>query len=303
MGYIYKVTNLINGKVYIGLTQRTIQERWKEHINVAYNQNSKDSNSIFKKAIRKYGKENFQVEEIEWCDNLEQLKEKEVFWIKQYHSYAFDKDSNGYNSTRGGDYPYGIINQPVYQIDILTGKIIQSFNSIKEAEETTKAGDISAVLKRGYGEQPKDSGTTWVYQSEYSKYVPEQFYDKYNIICQLDLKGKFIKYWKGVNAPSFNLKISQGNISSCLSGNRKKAGEYQWCYYKDLPLHINKVYKDNRSYNKKKVKQYDLQNNFIKEWESATAAAKALGINNSKICAVCRGQRKTTGGFKWKYAD
>lgn len=49
------------------------------------------------------------------------------------------------------------------------------------------------------------------------------------------------------------------------------------------------------------VIQYDLNNNFIKEWDSITEAHEALGINRSKIGSVCRGIRKHTGGFIWKY--
>ena len=42
MGYVYKVTNLLNNKVYIGITTKTIEERWKCHIDTAYTKNSKD---------------------------------------------------------------------------------------------------------------------------------------------------------------------------------------------------------------------------------------------------------------------
>jgi len=51
---------------------------------------------------------------------------------------------------------------------------------------------------------------------------------------------------------------------------------------------------------KKPILQYDLQDNFIKEWASATDASKALKINSGHISTCCRGQRKTIGGFKWK---
>lgn len=51
-----------------------------------------------------------------------------------------------------------------------------------------------------------------------------------------------------------------------------------------------------------KIYQYDLDGNFIKEWESATVAARTLGYNSpSEITAVAQGRRKTTHGFVWKY--
>lgn len=95
MGYIYKITNKINSKIYIGQTSRTIQIRWHEHLkNSDY---LKDKYPLYK-AMKKYGIENFVIEELEKCsDSL--LDEREIYWIKQYNS--FDSD-NGYNCTNGG---------------------------------------------------------------------------------------------------------------------------------------------------------------------------------------------------------
>ena len=95
MGYIYKITNLINGKEYIGKTSLTIEERFKQHI--------KDSTRRdFEKrplydAMNKYGIENFIVEEIEQCNN-DLLNEREEYWIDYYGTFH-----NGYNATKGGD--------------------------------------------------------------------------------------------------------------------------------------------------------------------------------------------------------
>lgn len=53
----------------------------------------------------------------------------------------------------------------------------------------------------------------------------------------------------------------------------------------------------------KRVLQYDLEGNFIKEWESALEIKRQRKINNISISACCRGERKTAGGFIWKYKD
>ena len=92
MGYIYKVINNINGKIYIGKTTRTIKERWKEHLETMNYKRNK-----FYNALNKYKIDNFTIEEIEECDdNI--LNEREIYWINFYNSYK-----NGYNSTGGGD--------------------------------------------------------------------------------------------------------------------------------------------------------------------------------------------------------
>lgn len=49
------------------------------------------------------------------------------------------------------------------------------------------------------------------------------------------------------------------------------------------------------------VLQYDLDGNFIREWESAADASRELNITSGKICAVCKGIRKSTNGYKWRY--
>ena len=94
MGYIYKITNMLNNKVYIGQTVKTVQKRFTQH----KNNSNKDyfSQIVLYKAFNKYGFENFCCEEIEEVPN-HLLDEREKYWIEYYDSYF-----NGYNSTLGG---------------------------------------------------------------------------------------------------------------------------------------------------------------------------------------------------------
>lgn len=89
--YIYKITNKINGKVYIGQTIRPIKKRFNRHILDAVN-NILDTH--FARAIRKYGKENFQLDLIDTAKSQEELNKKEYYWIKYYNSVKC-----GYNET------------------------------------------------------------------------------------------------------------------------------------------------------------------------------------------------------------
>ena len=68
MPYIYKITNNINGKVYIGKTNYTIEKRWKEHCH-DYKKLSFQKRPLYR-AMAKYGPENFSIEEIENVINM-----------------------------------------------------------------------------------------------------------------------------------------------------------------------------------------------------------------------------------------
>ena len=89
--FIYKITNLKNNKVYIGQTIRPIEQRFRRHISDAINDNL---DTHFARAIRKYGPENFAIEQIDYANNDEELLQKEQYWIKYYNAYV-----NGYNET------------------------------------------------------------------------------------------------------------------------------------------------------------------------------------------------------------
>lgn len=95
MAYIYKITNSINGKIYIGKTLGTIEKRFKEHCQ-DYKKCRMEHRPLYS-AMNKYGVENFSVEEVEQCEDSE-AEEREIYWISRYGSYG-----NGYNATKGGD--------------------------------------------------------------------------------------------------------------------------------------------------------------------------------------------------------
>lgn len=91
--FIYKISNKINEKVYIGLTTNTIKERWRQHC-----QTAKSNSRPLYCAMRKYGIENFYIEEIDAAETLPELGQLERKYIKQYNSQI-----NGYNLTAGGE--------------------------------------------------------------------------------------------------------------------------------------------------------------------------------------------------------
>lgn len=98
-GKIYKYTNLINGKIYIGQTKQTLKQRDYKH------QTQLKDNTYFHRAMKKYGRQNFSLELVEDHIPFKQLDEKEKFYIDFFESfYATGK---GYNLTQGGQWGSG----------------------------------------------------------------------------------------------------------------------------------------------------------------------------------------------------
>lgn len=94
---IYKITNLINNKVYIGLTTHSLEYRWSRHKTEGRNKNN---NKHLYRSIRKYGEENFSIEKIDESSDLSILGELERHYIDLYKSRNPDW---GYNLTAGGE--------------------------------------------------------------------------------------------------------------------------------------------------------------------------------------------------------
>jgi group I intron endonuclease len=94
MGQIYKITNKINGKSYIGLTTREFKDRWREHVVFA-----KSSDLPLYRAIRKYGFEAFSSEILADSEDNEELQKLEIHFIEYFNTFG----DNGYNLTRGGE--------------------------------------------------------------------------------------------------------------------------------------------------------------------------------------------------------
>ena len=97
---VYCIKNIINNKEYIGLTTRTLEERWKQHIRESNKEGSWEWNTPLGNAIKKYGKDSFEVFVLEECSSETEMKQKEIQLIKEKKSLASE---TGYNLTLGGD--------------------------------------------------------------------------------------------------------------------------------------------------------------------------------------------------------
>jgi group I intron endonuclease len=183
--FVYKVLNKLNGKVYIGQTNRPIEERWKEHCKPALR-----GRSYLSAAIQKYGKDHFDIEILEKANSQEELDKLEFDLINSNGAMF----PNGYNLREGGrggtlseeakdkvrKANIGKIkseetrkklskaskghvahySRPVIGISIETGEIIE----MTHADAMPERFHYNCVHRCAKGERKKHKGFTWKYK-------------------------------------------------------------------------------------------------------------------------------------------
>lgn len=285
MGCIYKITNLVNNKVYIGQTSRSIETRWSEHLRHGFNKNNSEYNRHLYKSMRKYGKDSFVIELIENCEN-DLMNEREKFWIKFYNSSNSDF---GYNLTFGGEGTILIDYEEVYRrydSGESAGKISKDMNISRS--------NLTQILK-GYDKYDKKA--TW------ERAQQEVSIKKGTPVSQYDLDGNFIATYQSAKAAERSVeKTTHANIRKSCVNKRCLSGGFQWRFADDDPpgaytgrvTHVNKA-----------VCQLDIDRRLISIFKSMNAASDATGIDPSSISKCCSNYRNysTAGGYIWCYAD
>ena len=204
MSYIYKITNDINNKIYIGQTSRSIQERWKEHIN-SYKIDT--LNRPLYNAMKKYGKEHFHIELIEECDN-KIVSEREQFWIYAYNSYY-----EGYNATIGGDGRSIVDSSIVYNL-FNQGKLVKEIVELTGYSKPTVSKILDAIDENKKIRLERNHKIT-------SKPV---------VMLDKDTE-KELMIFNSINAARiFCGGKASGLINAVCKGKRKTAYGYKWRY-------------------------------------------------------------------------
>lgn len=220
-GIIYKITNCFNGKIYVGQTVRSLNERWSDHKRDALN----GVDYPFHFAIRKYGAENFILKIIDFADSIKELNEKESLWIKTLNSLS--KNNKGYNILEGGLALSNINAEPT--INLTTNK---EFASAKEmAKYYHFSYDFTLKLLNGHKRQK--NGEIFRYkdlkkqkQAEIRmSFVPFHKALPKNIIC-LNTN----EFFTSITDASKKLGINRASISNHLTGRSKSAGGFCFKY-------------------------------------------------------------------------
>lgn len=298
---VYCLTNKINGKKYIGITSRSIKERITQHIRESKNINCETYHTPFKRAIRKYGIENFDVEILEENLTSTEASEKEKYYIEKFNTYIKYANSNGYNSTIGGELTISCPKDKVVQLDKYTGQKINIYNSVADAEFLNGRGVKECVHKTSQ----TANGYCWIYEKEYLTMTDKDLYDFVNSTCnriiQFDLDGNILKIYDGPTEAANELNTSQGNISMVLAKKRCSCNNFVFMYYREY-LENGFCIKKNNQDRSKPILQLDDNKTIINEYKSVTEAAQTLNTKIANIsCAIKRNTRSC--GFYWQFKN
>ncbi len=211
MGKIYKITNIITDRVYIGqTTQKYLSTRWLAHLHEA----RRGTDRKLYKSIRKHGADNFKIEIIEEIDNS-LLEEREIYWITYYNSYK-----TGYNSNLGG----------CKQESKLVGKeeLLEELYKTNTIHEISKQVGISRTTIRRFLKSINIYNKGKQINPGHSNNCVKK-----TSIVQFDKAGNLIQEFNSmkdaVNLLNLNKKASS-QISRCCQGKRLSAYGFIWKY-------------------------------------------------------------------------
>lgn len=287
-GYLYKITNNLNGKIYIGQTIVTISRRWNQH---KTNANKENPDMAISRAIKKYGYENFTIEEllVSECHTLDELKESlnelEIMFIDYFNSLV---DKNGYNIDKGGS--SASINMQVVKVFNMDGILLEVCDCAMDVSRKYNLSDATVRLICK-GLQP-NYNNAFVFRYE------DDSFEKFNIfsnknrpVYQFKKTGEFIKrYDMTIQAEE---SIGQCIRNEAIDNPYLLSGGYWWSYGNTFNYQGSSV--------KKKIDVYDANEHFIATYESISETSRITGVDTSAITKCCNNEAKVRKGFMFCY--
>jgi group I intron endonuclease len=268
---IYKITNLINGKIYIG-SALNLRRRFISYEAEVKNPNK---NRGIIRAIRKYGFNNLEFSVLEKIDNSALLIEREQFWLDQLKPFG----RNGYNMAKFAGSNLGV------PLSEETKAKISAKSMGRIVSEETKV-----KLRQSSGRRLAKALIAW--QEPVYKIEPKtlKILKKYESITQADKENGF----------------SNSVLKTCQSCNRRKSGGFHFCYVEDYhsgkfnPVEIN--YCAPYHERTRKIQQIGKDDQIIAVWKSASMIEKSLGFNRKIISKSCKNKNENYG-YYWRFVN
>lgn len=282
MGYIYKITNKLNQKVYIGKTLRDPKIRWREHI-----EDSRHPDLPLQRAFDKYGIEAFEFTVLEQINDDSLLNEREKYYINKFNSYK-----KGYNATIGGD---GGTTHLLS--DLERKKILQLW------EEDKTILEIQRNTSHSHSAIRNCILSTGISQKEYEEQI--QSNRKKQLLLKKTEKEKEYKKEKFTKEEKENIFKMFQSYYSC-NYIAKQIG----CSYKKMFNFLKQFYTEQEIEEHSKIKtslskhyyKYTIDNKLEKIYKNREELKKDYSEAQIKVIQNCaRGVKKTAYGFKWTY--
>lgn len=288
--YIYKVTNKLNGRSYVGQTY-DVRSRWWLHKRCR-----PEDDCYFHRALKRYGADNFTWEVIDTANSKEEANHKEIEYIKTLNTLR----PNGYNTMTGGQGGCLWSARAVVCLDF-DGNYITRYRSAGEAE---KIGGFcnSDVLRCCKGLQSRVKNRMFMFEDDYKKFGAKKYQKPepsgMKKIVQCDLSGNLIARFDSVKKAAEKTGILRSRISSAITGLSKTAGGYIFVYEEDFPIKDLSAHKWNVKGHK--VAQVDPKTGeIVNVFDRMTDAARQFNGSHKFIHNVCDDPQKTAYGYRW----
>lgn len=267
---VYLTTNLINKKIYIGVHKTTTPYKFDGYLGCGVRINDRSTyrycHTPFQFAVNKYGPDNFTRKTLKVFDKLEDALDCERWLVDQ--EFISRKDT--YNIQLGGGLP-PVKTKTIYQYD-LNGNYIKEWPSITEASIYYKCSS-SCIGKAIFDRTPS------------LKYLWSDFkYDKLNLdkfhlnenkvpVYFYNTEGKYLGGFRSITEAANKLKTTTPKLLNVIKG--------KYCYGKKYYISDIKYNKfpipNSINHKNDKLYQYDMQGNFIKEWNNYSEVCKYFG--------------------------
>ncbi|WP_053971149.1 GIY-YIG nuclease family protein [Mangrovimonas sp. ST2L15] len=212
--YIYRATNTLTNESYVGVTRNGIEKRKRNHIQKANN----GTGHQFQEAIATYGPDAFDWEQIDTASSPNELAIKERQYISKY-----DSKENGYNSDYGGG-----IKKKVYQYDLKTGKLVNTFDSLSDAASSFVGVTNKQLSRACLSVSNLCKGYYWSYRLQ-EPFKPG-LDDRKKEVYKLDSAGSIVAKYTSISLASIETGINKSSIAKVCRGERNQAGGFRWRY-------------------------------------------------------------------------
>lgn len=294
-GYIYCITNILNNKQYIGQTITTIEHRASQHFST-----TKHSTQLIKRAIQKYGKENFLVEEIEKVSSKTKtelrniLNEKEIYYIQKYNTYI---KNGGYNLDKGG-FTASYLSQ---MVDVYNdcGELIKTFDSISDASRYYDIS-VNSIIRICNGEVRKNKKTKLVFRykgDSFKKYDSNKT-KRMKYTYKYNPDGTFNSKYNSITDAALSVNDKTHTLVSRAIKNKTLHANYYWSNE-----YVEKFEPITHLRNSVCVDKYTLNGKYIDSYNTLCEACLSVGKDKSYVSHIsktCNGEKVSAFGYVWR---